>query len=61
MDQNDSSFKNSTQFQSSKMFPDHSVYSEGTNLMSNFDNKSLKKVTLKSTTKHQYYNFNYVK
>ena len=38
------------QFQSSKLFPDSSIDIEGTNSMSNFDNKSLNKVTLKSTT-----------
>ena len=32
------------------MFPGNSINFEGTNLMSNFDDKSLKRVTLKSTT-----------
>ena len=34
------------------MFPDNSIDFEGKNLMSTFYNKSLKKVTLKSITKH---------
>ena len=50
INQNDSSVKNSSQFQSSKMFPDNSINFEGINSMSTFDNNSLKKVTLKSTT-----------
>ena len=53
MDQLLSSIKNIIQFQSSKLFPDHFIVFEGTNLMSTFDNNSLKKVTLKSTTTHQ--------
>ena len=35
------------------MFPDNPIYIESTNLISTFDNESLKKVTLKYTTKHQ--------
>ena len=53
IEQNYSSVKNNTQFQSSKMFPDNSIYFEGTNLMSTCDNKLLKNVALKSTTTHQ--------
>ena len=54
MDQYDSSVKKSTQFQSSKEFIDNSVDIEGTNLMSTFHNKSLKKFALKSTTTRQF-------
>ena len=46
IDQNNSSFKNSTQFQLSKLFPDNSIDIEGKHLMSNLDNKSLKKLLL---------------
>ena len=52
-DQNYSSVKNSTQFQSSKRFLDNLNGFEDTKSMSNFDKKSFKKVTLKSTTKNQ--------
>ena len=41
IDQNDSSVKKSTQFQSSKSFPDSSIDIEGTNLMSGFETKLL--------------------
>ena len=43
------------------MFPGNFIYFEGTNLMSTFDNTSLKKVTLKSTTTHHCYISNTVK
>ena len=48
------SVKKITQFQSSKSFSDNSIDFEGTNLMSTFNNNTLKNVTLKSTTTHQY-------
>ena len=53
IDRNYYSIRNSTQFQSSNIFPDHYIDVEGKNLIPTFDNKSLKKVTLKSTTIHQ--------
>ena len=53
IDQNYSSVKKSTQFQSSNFLPDYSIDFEVTKSMSNFDNKLLKNVTLKSTTTHQ--------
>ena len=46
IDQNFTSVKNSNQYQYSKYFPDNSIYLEGTNLMSIFDNNSLKKLLL---------------
>ena len=45
-----------TQFQSSKLLPGNYIDIEGTTLISNFDNKSLKKFALKSTTTRQCYN-----
>ena len=51
---NESLVKRMTRFQSSELFPDNSVDIEGTNLMSPFDKKSLKMVTLKSTETRQY-------
>ena len=53
IDQYDNSVKNSTKIQSSKNFPDNSIDVEGTNLMSTFDKKSLKRVTIKSITTSQ--------
>ena len=53
IDQNDSSVKNSTQFYSSKSLPDNSIHFEGTNIISTFDDKSLKNVALKPTTTYQ--------
>ena len=35
------------------MFPDNSIDIEGKNLMSHFDNKSLKRFTIKSTSTRQ--------
>ena len=61
IDQNDSSVKNSTQFKSSKHFPDISIYLEVTNFMSDIENNLLKKVVLKSTTVHQCYTSKTVK
>ena len=43
------------------MLPNSSIDFKGTNLMSIFDNKSLKKVTLQSTTTHQCYTSKTVK
>ena len=57
---NDTSVKNGTQSKSSQYFPDHSIDLEVTNLMSSFYNKSLKKVTLVSTTTHECSNSSYV-
>ena len=53
INQNYSSVKNRTQFQSSIFFPENYIVFYGTNLMSTFDEKSLKTVTIKSTTTHK--------
>ena len=61
MDQNFPSFKNCNQSQYSKYFPENSIDFEGTNLMSIFDNNSLKNVTLRSTFTHECSTLNPVK
>ena len=61
IDQHYSSVKNSNQFNYSKTFLYSSIDFGGTKLMSTFDNKSLKKVTLKSTITHQCYTFKTIK
>ena len=61
MNQNDPLVKNYTQYQSSKYFPDNSIDLEGKSLMSSFDNKLLKEVTLKSTTTRYCSTSNFVK
>ena len=53
IDQNYSPVKKCTQFQPSKIFAGNSMDIEGTNLISNFDNKSLETVNIKSTTKRK--------
>ena len=53
IDQNYSSVKNSTQFKSSTPPPANSIEFEGTKLVSTFDKKSLKNITLKFTTTHK--------
>ena len=59
MDQKLLSVKISNRSQSSKCFTNNSIYLEGTTLMSSFDDKSLKKVTLKSIYTHECDTFNY--
>ena len=60
IDQHFPSVKNSNQSQYSKYFPDNSIDFEGMKLMSIFDHRSLKNITLKYTPIHECYNFNCV-
>ena len=60
MDQNYPSVNKNTQYQSSKYFCDNSIDLEGTNIMSTFDNNSLKTVTIKPATTHECSTSNFV-
>ena len=60
-DPNYSSIKNSPQYQSSISFPDNSIYFGGTDIMSIFNNRSLKYSSLKPNYIHECSALHFVK